>query len=103
MSNKIVNTPVLLDMFDRARKFGFNRQGPLREITLDSNGLHVLTLVLYGHNMDSAQIFHHRVRVLAKEEGFSAPVEFLLDVEDTYWDRIPDAETVMAAMTAQNS
>jgi hypothetical protein len=55
---------------------------------LDPNGNHIASLILWGHNADSAHKFHHRARVLCKIIDHDKPVMVLLDIADEDWARL---------------
>jgi hypothetical protein len=90
---RVATTPQLLDILYRTRELRLNRQPPAT-LLLDPEGLHVLSMVLWGHNMDHAPILHHRAMVMVKLTGQESPAEFLLDIDAVQWDALPVAESV---------
>lgn len=62
----------------------------------DPEGLHVFQMVLYGHNMDSHPILHHRARGLVKlkDRGVDAPETVMLDIPDELWQELHTPEQV---------
>jgi hypothetical protein len=80
----------LVELAKRAKRHRFNRQTsiPRLEVNLDPDGVNVLSILLWGHNVDHAPVLHHRVRVLAKMTGADGPTVFQLDVADTDWQEL---------------
>lgn len=96
MDARVVNTADLKVLNSKAVLGGMNRAlSDAAVAALDPDGLHVLDLVLYGHNMDST-VLHHRTRVLFKLVGSDAPAEAFLDVLDEDWKRLRTAASVLA-------
>lgn len=91
---RVCNTDDLVVVTDNSRKAGLNRHLlPDGIASLDPDGVHVLNLVLWGHNADTAPRLHHRVIALLKVSGFTDPVTTTIDVLDSDWVRlhhIPD-------------
>lgn len=87
---RVVDTPTLRKLVRIADKLELNRI-PSDEVMarLDPDGFHVLSLILYGHNMDSAPVLHHRALVLIKVTDSDDPVEVALDVPDAQWTGLP--------------
>lgn len=80
---RIATTPDLRFLNNRAS--GLNRAARASLMDrLDEGGLHVLDRVLAFMNDGSV----HRCLVMAKIEGSDEPVEFYLDIEETYWQRL---------------
>lgn len=88
IGSRVASTKQLKVLIQSAQANDFNRY-PSGSLPLDPTGRHILVMVLYGHNMDSARVLHHRVRVLAKFIGDDSPHEFLLDVADDQLSLIP--------------
>jgi hypothetical protein len=87
---RVVTTDILCHLNEVARRNNFNRQ--LSDVCIDSldpDGFHVLELVLYGHNMDSAPILHHRAMLHMKFAGRTEPETALLDIPDEVWQTLP--------------
>ena len=53
--------------------------------TLDPEGNHIASLILWGHNIDSARYLHHRMQVLCKVKDSDDPVHIILDILDEDW------------------
>lgn len=70
---------------------------------LDPNGWHVLTLLLWGHNMDHSPILYHRTEVLMKFTGDYDAHQELLDVTDTDWTTLITADTAIKLMRKGNN
>lgn len=87
---RVVDTPTLKGLVALADALELNRI-PSDAVmdALDPNGFHVLSLVLYGHNMDTAEVLHHRALVLIKVRDSDEPVETYLDVPDEKWVDLP--------------
>lgn len=89
---RVCNTDDLRHLVKQADRHDLNRRMDLMGVRLDPEGNHVLSLILYGHNMDvPGTLLHHRVQVLAKTEGSMDPLCFVLDVLDTDWVRLKSA------------
>lgn len=88
---RVADTANLLRLNAAAIQADFNRAADPEGLsaTIDPDGTHVLCLVLFGHNMDTAPVLHHRVRVLAKATGSPVPRTFILDIADDEWRRLP--------------
>lgn len=54
---------------------------------LDPHGHHVMSMVLWGRNVDTAPVLYHRLSVLLKVRDSMAPVCMYMDVTDTWWQR----------------
>ena len=89
---RVATTPQLLDIMNRTRELGLNRQAP--DLYLSADGFHVLSMMLWGHNMDFAPVLHHRVGVMAKVGGQDTPAEFFLDLDAAQWEALPLAADV---------
>ena len=59
MTYRICNTP---DLRVLARKPGAGQLDPGLNAQLDPEGTHVLTVVLFGHNMDAGKPLQHKIR-----------------------------------------
>lgn len=95
---RVASSDDLTRLAARAKRAGFNRAPVLPP--LDPDGVHVLDLLLYGHNMDSNMPLHHRTRVQVKQPGTDEPAEVMLDVADADWRRLHTAEAFRAALDA---
>lgn len=91
---KVINTNDLKYLVSDANFQDFNRV-PNLPANIDEDGTHVLELILYGHNMDSAPVLHHRTRVMVKVRGSMEPVEVILDVDDRNWQSLRAADTML--------
>lgn len=93
---RVCNTDDLIALAFRSRDFArsVDRNG-LAEI-LDPDGVHLLAMLLWGHNMDKANaILHHRVRVYCKVKGSDEPTEFQMDIRDDDWKKLHRAKSFM--------
>lgn len=95
---RVCNTGTLLRLNRQAIKHDLNRTLDHKALTkaLDPEGNHILSIVLWGHNVDSAPELHHRVQVLAKVNGSEAPTTTILDVLDADWKRLTTLDAVVA-------
>lgn len=88
---KVANTEDIRLLNKTAIKCKFNRALSDDAIAaLDPEGNHVLVMMLYGHNMDSARELHHRTRAILKVPGTMEPITAMLDVLDTDWKELHD-------------
>jgi len=62
----------------------FNRSFDVPE-NIDPNGLHLLDIVIWGHNDDHAEVAHHRVRAMLKLSRLSEPMDVIFDMEASTW------------------
>lgn len=91
---RVLNTEDLRIIDAHGHQHHLNRVLDLDHVDLDPDGAHLLILVLYGHNMDNPGYpLHHRCRLLAKTLDHDEPLIELVDVLDTDWARLVDAET----------
>lgn len=98
---RICNTEDLRLLLRHASQKGFNRQAPeVSDMDLDPDGKHILGLLLYGHNIDSAAVLHHRVRLLVKITDRDDPYETTLDIADRDWKRLVTAEAFAAQISS---
>jgi hypothetical protein len=95
---KVCNTKDLVNLCRRASRNGFNRQLDEAFIKgVDPQGLHLVTVALPFHNMDSAVIPHHRCTLYLKVKGSTEPLEgLLLDVAVKDFDSLQDASEALA-------
>jgi len=97
---RIATSNDLTAINDRSIRAGFNRTLDPEALAanIDPDGLHVLSLVLLGHNADATGVpFHHRTRVMMKPKGADLPEIAYLDLSDTDWTALPTVEAVRAA------
>ena len=92
---RVCNTEDLRLLVKVAKRNGFNRIPILPD--LDPDGGHVVSIVLFGHNMDQSSVFHHRCRVLCKVLDEDNPVEIMLDVRDEDFRRLHKADKFKAS------
>jgi len=79
---KIISSKELTIVNNQSKQYQFNRTLSDDFINhLDPKGLNVVNIVIWGHNLDFADVTHHRCIVLAKFENSKEPVEVLLDIE----------------------
>lgn len=93
---KICTTEDLKRLARRAEALHLNRQIEVPE-DIDPDGVHVLGMVLYGHNMDAGghgSLLHHRTRLYMKVRDSMDPVEAFLDVLDDDWRMLQSAPEV---------
>lgn len=91
---RVCGTDDMIALASRSRNFArsVDRNG-LAKI-LDPDGVHLLAMLLWGHNMDKANaVLHHRVRVYCKVKGSDEPTEFQMDIRDDDWKKLHPAET----------
>lgn len=91
---RVLTTDQLFKLNRAARRSHFNRtlSTEWMKKSVDPDGIHVAELVLYGHNMDSAPILHHRLRVLVKVNGTNDPERVTLDVAASEWQKLLTVE-----------
>ena len=93
---RVADTETLLVLNSIAKGYNFNRQLSDECITrLDPDGWHILTLVLWGSNVDHCPVLHHRTEVLMKFTGDGEANKVFLDVSDTDWNILETAETAI--------
>lgn len=92
--DRVVDTRGLRALASDAARHNLNRVPELPE-NIDPDGYHLLSMVLFGHNMDSSPVLHHRCTVLIKVQGSLKPVEAMLDITDTAFTNLPSAEFVL--------
>jgi hypothetical protein len=94
MDYKVINTSDLITLNHKAHRQEFNRVlDPHRVRALaDPDGTHILRMVMYGHNMDTAAVLHHRAEVLIKVRNTMTPERAYIDIAAKDWDRLTDAE-----------
>ena len=79
---KIISAKELEIVNNESIKYQFNRTLTQEFINqLHPEGLNVVSLVMWGHNADFADILHHRCLILAKVENSTEPIEVFLDIE----------------------
>lgn len=95
LAPRVADTPTLLTLARNARRHKFNRQLPLEALErhLDPDGRHVVSIALWGHNLDRTPInLHHRCQVLAKVKDSPDPMTLWLDLTDQDWRDLEPAE-----------
>jgi len=98
---KAVNSKTLKRLIDTAKMLNFN-QYPEKSHNLNTNGIHVLKMLVRNHKgYTNKDIIHHRVSVLASVVGSAMqlfgkpePIEFLLDIRDEDWNNLVDAKAM---------
>ena len=83
---KIISAKELETVNNQSVKYQFNRTLTQEFINqLHPEGLNVVNIVIWGHNMDFADVLHHRCLILARVLTSNEPVEVFLDIEaETY-------------------
>ena len=93
---RICNTEDLKALVADAQRRRFNRVPVLPE-NVDPDGNHVLSRILFGHNMDRPGVpLHHRCLVLVKVADSMQPFEVVLDVEDGAFNALHQPEAVLS-------
>lgn len=93
---KVISAKELEIVNNQSVNYKFNRTLTQAFINqLDSEGLNVVNIVIWGHNMDFADILHHRCVVLAKVENSKEPVEVFLDIEARTYERLSTINDVI--------
>ena len=93
---KIITSKVLTDINTQSKQYQFNRVLSDEFINhLDPQGLNIVRIVLFGHNMDFAEILHHRCMIQAKFENSMEPVEAFLDIAGDTYNRLTTIEDVV--------
>lgn len=91
---KVATTAQLLRLISTNEARGYNRgvdENFLRE--LDSNGLHVLTVLMWHEHKDGQSCEpHYRIMVYAKLRDRDTPERVFLDVDINEYDSLPDGE-----------
>lgn len=84
---RIADTPTLMRMVELAEKLELNRQlGETVVESLDSDGYHVLTLMLLDHQAHNSDLpVHHRASALLKISGDARPFCVVIDVTHDWW------------------
>lgn len=99
--HRVCNTKTLRALNASAVRNEFNRalNDEFLENDVDPEGIHVLGLVLWGHNADTAPILHHRADVLIKVNGSDIPARAFLDVTDEDWRSLMTPDEAQAAQS----
>jgi hypothetical protein len=93
---KVIAAKELEIINNQSVKYQFNRTLTQEFINqLHPEGLNVVTLVIWGHNMDSADILHHRCLVLARVLTLNEPVEVFLDIEARTYETLTTVNDVV--------
>lgn len=93
---KIVTSKVLTDVNTQSKNYKFNRTLSDEFIKhLDPSGLNVISIVIFGHNEDFADVHHHRCQIFAKFENSSEPVEVFLDIASDTYNRLTTLNDVV--------
>jgi hypothetical protein len=95
-------------MATMADKHEFNRRVETEKLAaqIDHNGINIIECMMmyhrasFGPTPKDKPIWpdHHRCYVYAKIKGQDEPVNFFLDVEASFWDRLKTVEELEAAM-----
>jgi len=93
---KVITAKVLTDVNTQSKQYRFNRTLSDEFFTqLDPDGFNLVMVALFAHNGDSADILHHRCRVMAKMKGLTEPVEVLLDIDARTYERLTTIDDVI--------
>ena len=99
MTIKVVTTHDLLLMAKAGIDNKLNRQlnSPVVKAVIDDTKVCILSLLLYGHNMDMQGVpLHHRVQALIPIKNQTEPMEVVLDVLDEHFKQLTDAKKLTA-------
>ena len=97
--DRVVTTPILLDLVQRGIDHEFNRcldVGKLQKV-IDPDGIHLLHVVLGFHEQYRPNVDHHRVWVYIKEVGTGIPIQGLMDIADSDWNQLATYAEFQAA------
>jgi hypothetical protein len=100
MTTKVCTTEDLVNMARGGRNAGLNRQLniPLIDSMVDKSKVCVISLLLFGHNMDDQnKPLHHRVQGLLPVKGTTEPLEVIFDVLASHFDQLTDAQQIVDA------
>jgi hypothetical protein len=93
---KIITSKVLKDVNTQSKHYKFNRTLNDEFINqLDPDGLNIVSIVLFGHNSDFAEILHHRCSIQAKFLNSQEPVDVFLDIEAGTYNRLTTIKDVV--------
>lgn len=100
--NRALNDMQIREVIADGARYDLNRQLSDRiTAKLDPDGTHILSLMLYGHNMDwdTTRPLHHRAYALLKlkDRGPDDPYTLMLDITDQRWRSLPSAESLREA------
>ena len=98
MTTKVCTTHDLLLLAKAGRDEQLNRQlnYELVKGMVDDKKVCVLSILLYGHNMDdTSRPLHHRVQGLIPVKGTNEPLEVIFDVLDQHFNQLTDAQKIV--------
>lgn len=100
MTTKVCTTEDFVNMARAGKNANLNRQlnVPLIIGMVDNSKVCVLSLLLFGHNMDDqTKPLHHRVQGLIPVKGTNEPVEVVFDVLASHFNQLTDAQQIIDA------
>lgn len=89
--SRCANTVDMLTLYNTARKLDLNRNlEPATVAALDTQGVHVLTMILVDHQAGAERGLptHHRTSTLLKIRDSGKPLAVFLDVTDEQWQKL---------------
>lgn len=98
---RVINSDDLVALNGKAVKYRLNRAVTDEFLTtLDPEGNHICSLILWGHNLDSAKHLHHRMMVLCKVKDSDRPETVIIDILDEDWKVLTTVEKFKEAVTS---
>jgi hypothetical protein len=95
IQTKIITSSQLKTAIRTGSLYGFNRQiNPDFSKQIDSDGFHVVSVILPFHNGRDLETPHHRCSVLAKVKNTDEPVELVIDIAESEYNTFTDADYV---------
>lgn len=95
---RVASATQVMEMAREGKKHNLNRQLDVKLLraTLDPNKVAVISILLFGHNMDdNRRPLHHRVQGLLPVKGQSEPLEVIFDVLGEQYDKLTKAQTLV--------
>lgn len=98
---RVINSDDLVALNGKGVKYRLNRTVTDEFLaTLDPEGNHICSLILWGHNLDSARYLHHRMMVLCKVKDSDDPERIILDIMDEDWKHLTTVDGYRQAADA---
>ena len=105
---RVCTSQDLLYMAKMADKHDFNRRAVTEDLVerIDPNGIHIVQCLMQYHRASFGPTpkdkapwpDHHRCYIYCKIRDIDDPVNFFLDVEASFWDRLMTLEDFQAKM-----
>lgn len=89
---RVCNTEDLIVLARRSARMNRGISAEWLMANADPDGVHLLVMALFGHNMDTGGILQHRIHVLVKTKWNSDPELLTMDILGADWSRAMLAE-----------